>query len=148
MENSDSLQGVNIEEESLRRYTDSKCFANLIGYTGQISTDEYDALSKEDQEIYSKTDTVGKSGLEKVLDSTLRGKKGEVKLYVNNVGKVLDTVQSTEPKAGNDVYLSLDANLQKAAYNILEQELAGILLSKTKTLWILIGILSVTEVTL
>ena len=65
MENSDSLQGVNIEEESLRRYTDSKCFANLIGYTGQISTDEYDALSKEDQEIYSKTDTVGKSGLEK-----------------------------------------------------------------------------------
>lgn len=55
MENSDSLQGVNIEEESLRRYTDSKCFANLIGYTGQISTDEYDALSKEDQEIYSKT---------------------------------------------------------------------------------------------
>ena len=130
MENSDSLQGVNIEEESLRRYTDSKCFANLIGYTGQISTDEYDALSKEDQEIYSKTDTVGKSGLEKVLDSTLRGKKGEVKLYVNNVGKVLDTVQSTEPKAGNDVYLSLDANLQKAAYNILEQELAGILLSK------------------
>lgn len=58
------------------------------------------------------------------------GKKGEVKLYVNNVGKVLDTVQSTEPKAGNDVYLSLDANLQKAAYNILEQELAGILLSK------------------
>lgn len=130
MENSDSLQGVNIEEESLRRYTDSKCFANVIGYTGQISTNEYDALSKEDQETYSKTDTVGKSGLEKVLDSTLRGKKGEVKLYVNNVGKVLDTVQSTEPKAGNDVYLSLDANLQKAAYNILEQELAGILLSK------------------
>ena len=71
-----------------------------------------------------------------------------MKLYVNNVGKVLDTVQSTEPKAGNDVYLSLDANLQKAAYNILEQELAGILLSKIKTTWILIGILSVTEVTL
>lgn len=75
MENSDSLQGVNIEEESLRRYTDSKCFSNVIGYTGQISTDEYDALSKEDQETYSKTDTVGKSGLEKVLDSTLRGKR-------------------------------------------------------------------------
>ncbi len=34
----DSLQGVNIEEESLRRYTDSKYFANIIGYTGQIST--------------------------------------------------------------------------------------------------------------
>ena len=129
-ENSDTLQGMSVNEETVRKYNDSKYFAHIIGYTGQISTDEYDALSKEDQETYSKTDTVGKSGLEKVLDSTLRGKKGEVKLYVNNVGKVLDTVQSTEPKAGNDVYLSLDANLQKAAYNILEQELAGILLSK------------------
>ena len=129
-ENSDTLQGMSVNEETVRKYNDSKYFAHIIGYTGQISTDEYDTLSKEDQEIYSKTDTVGKSGLEKVLDSTLRGKKGEVKLYVNNVGKVLDTVQSTEPKAGNDVYLSLDANLQKAAYNILEQELAGILLSK------------------
>ena len=130
MENSDSLQGVSIEEESLRRYTDSKCFANVIGYTGQISTEEYDALSKEDQEKYDKNDTVGKAGVEKTMDSYLKGEKGEVKLYVNSVGKVIESTQETEPKAGNDLYLSIDANLQKAAYNILEQELAGILLSK------------------
>ena len=49
MENLDTLQGVNVEEEALRRYADSKCFANIIGYTGQISVEEYDALSKEDQ---------------------------------------------------------------------------------------------------
>lgn len=130
MENLDTLQGVNIEEESLRRYTDSKCFANIIGYTGQISVEEYDALSKEEQEKYDKTDTVGKSGLEKTMDSTLRGEKGELKLYVNNVGKVMDSVQGKKAEAGNDLYLSIDANLQKAAYNILEQELAGIVLSK------------------
>lgn len=130
MENMDTLQGVNIQEESMRRYTDSKCFANIIGYTGQISVEEYDALSKEEQEEYDKNDTVGKSGLEKELDSYLRGKKGEVKLYVNNVGKVIETVQGKEAKAGNDVYLTIDADLQVAAYNILEQELAGILLSK------------------
>lgn len=129
MENLDSLQGVNIEEESLRRYTDSKCFANIIGYTGQISVEEYDALSKKEQEEYDKTDTIGKAGIEKTMDATLRGKKGNVKLYVNNVGKVIETVQGDEPEAGNDLYLSIDADLQKAAYNILEQELAGIVLA-------------------
>lgn len=131
-ENLDTLQGVSIEETSLRRYTDSKYFANLIGYTGQISTEEYNSLSEEDKDNYDQTDTIGKSGLEQTLDSTLKGKKGEVKLYVNNVGKVIETVQETEPEAGNDVYLTIDADIQKAAYDILEQELAGIVLNKLR----------------
>lgn len=130
MENMDHLQGVNIDEKSLRKYTNNKCFANLIGYTGQISTEEYDALSQKEQKEYDRTDTVGKAGIEKTMDTTLKGKKGTVKLYVNNVGKVLDTVQGKKAKAGNDLYLTIDADLQVAAYNILEQELAGIILSK------------------
>ena len=128
MENLDTLQGVSIEEISMRRYTDSMAFANVIGYTGQISVEEYDALSKKEQEEYGKNATVGKAGLEKELDTTLRGENGDVKLYVNNVGKVIETVQGKKAHAGNDVYLTLDADLQVAAYNILEQELAGILL--------------------
>ena len=130
MENLDKLSGINVEEESLRKYADSKCFANIIGYTGQISQEEYDALSEDEQEEYSKTDTVGKSGIEKTMDAQLQGKKGDEKLYVNNVGKVIKTVKGKNPKAGNDLYLTIDANLQKAAYNILEQELAGVLLTK------------------
>lgn len=132
MENMDSLQGVDIQEESVRRYNNSKCFANIIGYTGQISEDEYNSLDKNLKEEYDKTDTVGKAGIEKTMDATLKGRKGEVKVYVNNVGKVIDTVQGTSPKTGNDLYLSIDADLQIAAYNILEQELAGILLSKIR----------------
>ena len=77
-ENLDTLQGVSVEEESLRRYADSKYFANIIGYTGQISTEEYNSLSDEEQEEYDQTDTIGKAGLEQTLDSTLKGKKGEV----------------------------------------------------------------------
>lgn len=130
MENMDSLQGVDIQEESVRRYNDSKCFANIIGYTGQISEDEFNSLSKKEKKRYEKTDTIGKAGLEKTMDSTLKGTKGDVKIYVNNVGKVIETVQGKSPEAGNDLYLSIDADLQVAAYNILEQELAGILLSK------------------
>ena len=130
MEHLDTLPGVNIEEVSIRRYNDSYCFANIIGYTGQISQEEYDALSKEEQEKYALTDTVGKSGLEQVMDSYLKGEKGSETLYVNNVGRVIEREKSKEEKAGNDLYLTIDADLQKATYHIIEQELAGILLSR------------------
>ncbi len=130
MENTDTLTGISIEEESLRRYNDSYCFANLIGYTGKISQEEYDALSKEEQEEYTMTATVGKSGLEQVMDKELQGKNGDEKLYVDSVGKVIDTVKGSDPEAGNDVYLTIDANLQKVAYKVIEQELAGIILAK------------------
>lgn len=130
MENSDTLQGIRIEEESLRRYTDSYCFANVIGYTGQISTEEYDSLSKKEKERYNKNDIVGKSGIEQVMDSTLKGRKGKEKLYVNSVGKVIETVSQTESAAGNDLYLSIDADLQRVIYHVIEQELAGIILAK------------------
>ena len=130
MESMDQLPGVDILEDSIRRYNDSKYFANIIGYTGKISQEEYDALSTADKARYSLTDTVGKAGLEQYFDTYLQGVKGEVKLYVNSVGKVIEQTRTKEPSAGGDVYLTLDADLQKAAYDILEQELAGILLVK------------------
>ncbi len=130
METLDELPGVEIAEDSLRRYTDSKYFANIIGYTGQISQDEYDSLSAADQKRYALTDTVGKSGLEQVMDSELQGEKGEVRLYVNSVGRVIESSSVKKSSAGKDLYLTIDAGLQKAAYDMLEQELAGILLAK------------------
>ena len=95
MENKDTLTGVDIAEDSLRRYTDGIYFASIIGYTGQISQDEYDALSDEDKKKYSLSDIVGKSGLEQTFDSVLQGTKGETTVYVDNLGKVTDTVSIT-----------------------------------------------------
>lgn len=130
MENLDQLQGVSIEEESLRRYPKGNAFANVIGYTGQISKEEYESLSKEEKELYAQTDTIGKAGIEKKMDSVLQGKKGEEKLYVNSVGRVIDSEKGKAPTAGNNLYLTLDAELQEVTYHIIEQELAGILLAK------------------
>lgn len=53
------MDGVDIAEDSLRRYTDSKYFASIIGYTGKISQEEYDALTKEQKKKYSLSDIVG-----------------------------------------------------------------------------------------
>ena len=129
-ENMYQLQGISIGEESLREYPDSKYFASILGYTGKISKEEYDALTKEQQKTYSITDIVGKTGIEQVMDEHLQGTKGKETVYVNNVGKVIETVSKTEPKAGNDVYLTIDKDLQITAYNLIEEKLAGIILRK------------------
>ena len=129
-ENMYDLQGISIGQESLREYPDSKYFASILGYTGKISQEEYDALSDEQKKTYSITDIVGKSGIEQVMDEYLQGTKGKETVYVNNVGKVTETVSKTEPKAGNDVYLTIDKDLQITAYNLIEEKLAGIILRK------------------
>ena len=90
-ENMSELQGVSIGEESLRVYPDSEYFAAIIGYTGKISQDEYDAMTDKQKEKYSQTDIVGKAGIEQVMDEYLQGTKGEKIVYVNNVGKILET---------------------------------------------------------
>ena len=80
-ENAGTLQGVEVSSDTIRKYVDSKYFAQIIGYTGNISQDEYDSLSKDNKD-YSLTDVIGKSGIEQYLDVTLRGKR-ERKPYMS-----------------------------------------------------------------
>lgn len=133
MENSDRLQGVNIAEDSLRRYTDSKYFASLFGYTGKISQEEYNE-KKESSKEYTLTDIVGKSGLEQTMDEELQGTKGKEIVYVDSVGNVIETEKKTDAVAGNDLYLTIDKNLQEATYQIIEEKLAGILVSRIQNI--------------
>ena len=130
MENQSKLNGVDIEEESLRRYPDGKYFASIIGYIGPMSQEEYDNLDEDEKDKYSLSDLVGKSGIEQAFDSTLQGVKGKSTFYVDNLGKIIETVSRTDPKAGNDIYLTIDKDLQINAYNLLEEKIAGIVLSK------------------
>ncbi len=125
-ENKAELQGVEIEKDYIRKYDDSVYFASIIGYTGKISTEEYEELSKKN-DSYSLTDVIGKSGIEQVMDEQLQGTKGSETVFVDVMGKELETTDHKEPSAGNNIYLSIDADLQKAVYHLLEQELAGIL---------------------
>ena len=128
-ENAASLQGMEISEDTIRRYVDSEYFAHIIGYTGKISDEEYENLSKE-SDNYTLTDVVGKSGIEQVMDLQLQGQKGYETVYVDNLGKVVETTERVEPLAGNDVYLSINKDWQEAIYDLLEQEIAGIVYSK------------------
>lgn len=130
LENTADFPGIDVSEEYRRVYTNAEYMAPLIGYTGQISTEELEELKKQD-ENYDATDIVGKTGLESVLETTLQGDKGHERIYVDNLGRTLDVESRTEPQAGNDVRLTIDMELQEAAYHILEQMIAGIICQYT-----------------
>lgn len=127
-EHSDELQGVDAVSDTIRKYNDSEYFASIIGYTGKISEKEYETLSAAD-DSYTLNDVIGKGGIEQYMDSYLKGEKGYEKLYVDYMGKALEVIDRKEPTAGNDVYLSIDSELQSVVYHLLEQEIAGIVYS-------------------
>lgn len=130
-ENASNLQGVEVVDDTIRKYADSKYFSQIIGYTGKISQEEYSKLSENSTE-YSLTDIIGKSGIEQNMDSDLQGKKGSETVYVDNLGKVVETTKRVEPEAGNNVYLSIDADLSKAVYDLLEKQIAGIVYAQMR----------------
>ena len=132
-ENAADLTGVQVTEKTQRVYNDSVYFAHILGYTGTISEDqlaEFNMSVENKDDEYISSDVVGKSGIEQYMEKYLQGSKGYEKMFVDSTGNILEVTDEKENGAGNDVYLTLDANLQKAAYNILEQKLAGILYSK------------------
>jgi penicillin-binding protein 2 len=134
MENASELDGVSIEEDTIRKYNYPYYFSHIIGYTGKIDSDELATYSAED-DSYTINDIVGKGGIEQVMELELQGTKGSEIIYVDNLGKVIETTDVIEPQAGNDVYLTIDKNLQVAIYNIIEQRLAGILVDKIKNVY-------------
>ncbi len=68
------------------------------------------------------------------METELQGKKGQRTIYVDSVGNVLEVESETQSESGHDLYLTIDKDLQIAAYNILEQRLAGVLVSKIQNI--------------
>ena len=130
-ENQSALQGIDIVEDSTRKYVEDESMAPILGYTGQASSEELETLRKDNPD-YSNDAVVGKAGIEQYMELELQGKDGEETVTVDNLGKVLDIDDSktVDPVAGNDVYLTIDSDWQKSIYQILEQRVAGIVLSK------------------
>ena len=125
LENSDELTGVTVDEQYIRRYVDSIYVSQILGYTGTVSSSELETLN----DSYDSNDVVGKSGIEKSMESELAGTKGTRKVYVDTVGRITEVLDEQDSSAGNDVYLTIDINLQKKIYNALEDKIIQILLT-------------------
>ena len=131
MENQSQLQGISVLEDSIRQYVDDESMGSVLGYTGKASSEELEKLKKQNPD-YSNGAIVGKSGIEQYMELELQGRDGQETVTVDNLGKVLKIDEDTvvPPVAGNDVYLSLDADWQRAIYQILKQRVAGVLLTR------------------
>lgn len=123
LENSAELPGVVVEEEYIRKYVDSIYTAQILGYTGIVSSNDTEAGG------YEANDIIGKIGIEQTLNSELSGVKGSKTVYVDTFGRVTEVIDETQPVTGNDVYLTIDINLQKKVYTEIEDKLVKILLT-------------------
>ncbi|RFZ80440.1 penicillin-binding protein [Lacrimispora amygdalina] len=127
LEHIGDMQGVTVEETTIRAYNDSVPFAPVIGYTGKVPEDQLQNLQSR-KDDYDINDIVGRTGIEYTMEHDLQGTKGKKTIYKDSVGRIRETKDETDALAGNDVYLTLDADLQKGIYHLIEQSLAGVLI--------------------
>jgi penicillin-binding protein 2 len=110
------LPGVVTEVTPVRQYLNGETTAQIIGFTGEVSREELDrgAAGK-----FSSGDIVGKFGIEKFLDSHLRGKSGAEQIEVNVAGKEVRSLGRIPAVLGDNVVLTIDSALQEAAWTAL-----------------------------
>jgi len=111
--------GVSLEVDTWRQYLAGQSFSNLLGYVGKISPEEYQAKGGS----YLLTDNIGKTGLEKSYEDLLRGEQGKKLVEVDALGQEKKVVSQTDFIPGQDLILSINADLQRKIYEILAGKL-------------------------
>ncbi len=101
--------GVYVKAHIARRYPLKAVASHIVGYVGRINERELKTLDYFD---YAGSTHVGKTGIEKYYEDILHGDVGEIKVEKNVSGRYIRTIEETQPKPGNDVYLTIDSTLQ------------------------------------
>ena len=129
-ENIDKSKGISVATIPIRSYPNRNLASHVLGYMGPIATDEeVEKYVKKDS--YLRDEIVGKTGIEESYQDTLRGKNGKSIVTVDSSGNRIETLSKTPSEPGNDVYLSIDANLQAQAEKSLSKVLESIRTGKT-----------------
>ena len=117
------FEGVTVEERSARSYPYGSLAAHVVGYTGTVTKEQLEESAKSADEgsiVYETGDTVGQAGVEFEYENILQGIRGEQQVYVDANGSVLEYSTSVEPQSGSDIVLTIDAQLQQAAEEALQ----------------------------
>ncbi|SHK50994.1 penicillin-binding protein 2 [Selenomonas ruminantium] len=112
--------GVIIEVQPIRDYMNKEEAAHTYGYVSEINDME---LEKKKDEGYKSGDIIGKFGLEKIYDKELRGANGGQQVEVDVTGKPVQIIGNKPPTPGDDLYLTIDKNLQTAAEKAVDEQL-------------------------
>jgi penicillin-binding protein 2 len=120
------LPGVTPDMGEVRVYNFGGAFAHVVGYVSKVSETDLDkAGDDEDQELLHHPGfRIGKQGVEKSLDLQLRGKHGGQKVEVDSKGRVVrkDPAGDVKPTPGQDVVLTLDADIQNRALEMFGED--------------------------
>ena len=134
-ERADEFPGVNVVQETVRSYPFGSLAAHLLGYVGPITRDEWEAAraagEAADARQYQLNHEIGKTGVERIFEDELRGVPGTRWLEINASNRVVRELDDryVAPVPGNDVWLSIDIDLQQLA----EAELsAGLLRARLR----------------
>ena len=119
-ERPDLFPGVSVEERTVRSYPYGEVAAHLLGYVGPLTESEYRTLSAQvdpsdpDAKTYQPGDEIGKSGVERIFESELRGVPGVRVFEVNRLDEIVKVHhdRARQPMPGNDVHLTIDLDLQ------------------------------------
>lgn len=106
------LPNVEINTEAVRYYPDGRQLAHILGYTRELTAEQ---LKKKRSEGYRLGDVIGQMGVEKAYEKTLRGEWGGQQVEVDGAGRPLRVLGEKQAKAGNDLHLTIDLEIQKAA---------------------------------
>ena len=115
-ERNSDFPGVSISTNAARTYLAGNLAAHVIGYTGKIKEDEYNA----NKDTYNIDDIIGKTGIEYVFEKYLKGTDGEKQVEMSVDGTITGETVAKNAIAGSDVVLTIDSNLQKVTQDSLE----------------------------
>jgi len=110
-------QGVVVHPVEQRFYLSEPSLSHVLGYTGKMSEEEFQALRSEG---YSLPEHIGKTGIEKIYQTELHGRNGAQLIEVDSLGKEKKMFDQRAPVPGFNLYLNLDLDLQQLAGRELE----------------------------
>ena len=110
------VPGLLAEVEASRDYLEGDLAAHVLGAVGAISPELYERYKEYG---YQRDDAVGIMGLESMFERELQGKKGRLKVQVDNRSRLDRVIEEQKPEPGKDLYLTIDARLQRTAENAL-----------------------------
>ena len=113
--NAPALPGVTPEMGLSRLYPLRADTAHVVGYVGPVSERDLEALEAPDPVLMIPRFQIGKSGVERMAEDSLRGRAGSQRVEVNAVGRVMRELDRVEGVPGENVHLTIDARLQNYA---------------------------------
>ena len=123
--NGPALPGVTPEVGLSRVYPRDRDFAHVVGYVGPVSERDLEGLENPDPLLRIPKFQIGKIGVERWMEDVLRGHAGTKRIEVNAVGRVMREIDRQEGDPGDDIRLTIDADVQNFVQARLGEESAA-----------------------